>query len=511
MTIYQRPTFSALLTKILNAILTKRPGAATGPGSDADVLSYTLAHVTHGLYLMQEYGVLKNLIFTTASGWVLDAYLWGFGLSDGSGGFGRIIARGSYADDAFTFNAIGSGPWDELDGYQFTDTAGNTYEIDEAHKPTGSGTTPALRVIAVSWDGDNGADTNVEVNDNETFTWVSTPSGFDSTITQVVDLDHGANRETDAEGRARLVKHLQTPPMGGNWAHWREVAEEADPGNVDAFVYEGLHDEAYGYACTDVACLQRKEYGADREIQDGDDLHQTIEDALVAAMIWGGMYRARVLDTNAVTQAVEVVITINSTARDGDRCDWDAYYLDQNGGLTVSNFNGPAKTVTCSQNIAGIILVGDRVIIDSAQAVATKVGTADGLASDAVFEASTYFDIYDAELNPYPWGPSYAPSGYNVTSGGGHILECITALREEFARLGPSKGNNAAPQPGWEHRLLLQRIQAAMIEVGDAAGEAVITNTEIVAPATDVSPTAGSGVNTYFLAPGILDVWEDKS
>jgi uncharacterized phage protein gp47/JayE len=511
MAIWERPTFETLLQRVLSKIDDKRSGAATGPGSDADILSYTLAHIGHGLYLMQEYGLLHNLIYTKASGWILDAYLWGFGLSDGSGGFGRIKARGSYADDSFTFVALGGPGWVDLDGYTFSDTAGNQYEIDESYTPAGAGTSPPLRVIGIGWDGDNGADTNVEVAQGEVFTWDTTPPQMDSTITQVVDLDHGANRETDGEGRARLVKHLQTAAMGGNWAHWREVAEEADPGNVDCFVYYGIHDEAYGYGCTNVACLQRGEHGADREIQDGDDLHQTIEDALEDALPWGTFYRARLLDTTAVVQDVELSIKINDTARDADRCDFDARALDQSGGLVVNSYSEPNKTISPNQDINNDIEVGDRVIINSAQAVVSKVGIADGLGDDRTFEVATWFEIEDDELNPYPWANGYNPTGDHVLSGGGRILDCITGLRNLFARLGTSKGNNAASIPGWEDQLRLQRIEATMIEAGDEAGDAVIYDTDVTTPATDTSPTAGSGTDTYFLAAGELIVWEDKT
>jgi hypothetical protein len=511
MAIWERPTFETLLQRVLSKIDDKRSGAATGPGSDADILSYTLAHIGHGLYLMQEYGLLHNLIYTKASGWILDAYLWGFGLSDGSGGFGRIKARGSYADDSFTFVALGGPGWVDLDGYTFSDTAGNQYEIDESYTPTGAGTTPALRVIGIGWDGDNGADTNVEVSDGETFTWDSTPPQMDSTITQVVDLDHGANRETDSEGRARLVKHLQTAAMGGNWAHWREVAEEADPGNIDCFVYYGQHNNNYAYSCTDVACLQRGEVGDAREIQDGDDLHQTIEDALEDALPWGAMYQARVLDTNVQTLEVELSIVTNSTARDADKCDWDAWARDQAGGCVVSAYSEVNKTITCSNDIHEYIEVGDRVIIKSAQAVVTKVGVADGLGANTMFEVSAWFEISDDELNPYYWANGYDPTGDHVTSGGGHILACHTALRNLFSRLGPGKGNNAAPIPGWDEKFRLKAAQSALIQVGDTAGEAAIIDVVLTAPITDISPAAGSGVNAYVLTQGEITIWENKT
>lgn len=508
MAIFNIPDFTTvLIPEILAKIKDKRPGAATGPGSDADVQSWTLAHVVHGLHIHLKYGLLHQIIPTKASGWPLSAWAWLFGLDNGSGGYGRILARASYVDAGFTFVADTGPGWPDLYQEVFVDSSGRRYQINEHYTPTAAGTTPALDVLCL----ETGKAGNVEVLQGETWTWESTPTQMTATITQTVDLDYGADEETDVELRARMTEYLQAPAMGGNWAHFRKVAQEASPGNVDAFIYEGIHDESYGYSCTDVACCQRDEYDTDREIQDGDDLHQTIEDELEDAIAWGQMFRGRVLDTNGVKQEVELAIKINDTARDSDRCDFDAYALDQASGLTVSAYNETNKTITCSQNIHNDIEVDDHVIIYSAQAIVTKVGTADGLAANTMFEVSAWFETYDEEINPYNWADGYDPTGDHVLSGGGHILACITKLRDLFASLGPGKGNNAAPQPGWEDTLRKQKIQSSMIEVGDAAGEAVIYDTTITTPATDTAPTAGSGVNAYFLYPGELIIWEDKT
>lgn len=506
MAIFDIPTFSNLLTEVLAKIKEKRPNAATGPGSDADIQSWTLAHLAHGLHIHLRYGVLWNLIPTKAAGWALDAWAWLFGLSNGSGGYGRILARGSSADDSFTFVADTGPGWVDLDGSTFIDSAGQRFQVDESYTPIAAGVTPALNVIAL----DTGAATNLETWQSETFTWETTPTQMTKVITQVLDLDGGADEETDSELRARLATHLQTPAMGGNWASWKEIAEESSPGNVDAWVWEGQHNSTTGYACTDIACTQRGEDGAAKNIESTDALYDTIDDALIANVMYGALFRVRFLDSNAEIEDVELTITLNDSATQSQRCDWDA----EAWKMTVSARSEANKTITSSKaDITDVISVGDRVIIYSAQAVVAKVGIAGGLAADSMFEVDSWFTAYDEDTNPFPWTSTFDPSLSNIQAGGGLILEGHEAIRKDvFRPLGPHRGSagTSAPMPGWEHILRLQNIQAAMIGVGDTAGNAVIIDATISTPPTDQAPVTGYDTDVYFQAPGEITIWEAK-
>jgi uncharacterized phage protein gp47/JayE len=508
MGIFDIPSYSTLITEILEEIKSKIPGIATSEGSDADVLATSLAHVSNSQHIHLKYGLLYNLIPTKSSGWVLSAWMWLFGLSNGSGGYGRIVARGSTVDAGFTFVA-GAGPgWVDLNGAVFTDSAGQRFQINESYTPTGAGTTSALDVISL----DTGLSTNLETWRGETFTWESTPAQMEATITQTVDLDGGADYEEDAPGRARLARHLQSPSMGGNWPQWQEIAEEAVAGSIDAWVWEGAHNATDGYGTTDIACTQRGEDGSAKQIESTDALYDTINDALLLYVMYGALFRVRFLDSNEDTQDVTVKITLNSSASASQQSDWDA----EDANTTISAWTPASKLLaTALADITPYVTAGDRCIVYGAQAVAEKVGIADGLAADNVIQFETWFDVYDEELNPYPWPSGHSAIGDKLTSGGGLILDCVGAIREDVFRfLGPYKGSaspqTAAPIPGWEDILRLQNIQTALIVVGDAAGEAVIVDANVTTPATDITPNTGSDTDVYFLSPGEIAVFEVK-
>lgn len=503
--VFDIPSVETLKTEILAIARGFRPKLGTGPGSWADIHATTLAHLVHGLHIHQKYGLLYQIHPTRSSGWVLSAWAWLFGLSNGSGGHGRIIARVSYAADAFRFRADTGPGWPDLYGETFADSAGQRFMINEHYTPSTDGYTSYLDVIAL----DTGASTNIEVAHGEAYTWESTPAQMLASITQFVDLDHGADAELDAPLRSRMARHLQSPPMGGNWASWREIAEESDPGNVDAWIWEGAHNASDYYGTTDIACTQRGEDGADRNIESTDSLYDTIDAALVAKVMYGALFRVRFLDSNAEIQNVDLTLTLNASATEAQKCDWDAESVK----VHIDAYSSGNKTLTCSANISELINVGDRVVVYSAQAVVTKVGTGDGLANNKMIEVATWFTTYDAEDNPFPWASGYDPSLAKVTSGGGMILDCHKALRVDvFRPLGPHRGSGgtSAPMPGWEYVLRLQNIQSAMIGVGDAAGKAVIIDAAIGTPATDESPGTGSDTDVYFLSPGELTIWEAK-
>lgn len=506
MAVFGIPEFLDLVEEILAEVKKHRPGASTAPGSNADVQGWTLAHVAHGLHLHLKYGLLHQLIPTKSSGWLLSAWAWLFGLDNGSGGYGRILLRGSTVDAGFTFEAEAGPGWPDLQDEVFTDSAGQRFKINESYTPTGGGTTPALDVIAL----DTGHSTNIETWRGETYTWESTPNKMLATITQTVDLDGGADKEQDAALRARLAEHLQSPAMGGNWPHWKRIAQEASPGNIDAWIWEGLHNDTDGYGCTDIACTQRGEDGTAKNLESTDALYDTIEAAFELLVMYGALYRARFLDCTGVLLDVELTLTLNASAAPSQRCDFDA----EAHKFTVASYHVANKTITCSADCHEVISVGDRVMIYGAQTIVTKVGTADGLAADTMFEVYKWFTTFHAEINPFPWTAGYTPEvTHHVYSGGGLILDCVRSLREDvFRPLGPHKGTAgvSAPIPGWEHMFRLQNAQAAMIGVGDAAGEAVIIDAAIAQPAADQAPSTGNDTNVYFLMPDELIVWEAK-
>jgi uncharacterized phage protein gp47/JayE len=492
------PSWDTLVQEAIETIKAIRTDASTVPGSDADILSKTLAHIGNGLHIHLRYGVLENLIPTKAKGWALDAWAFLFGLPDGSGGLGRIKARGSSTADAFTFAVTGSGPYVDLQNSQFTDSAGQTFYINESYTPTGVGTTPALDVAAQS----TGLSTNVDVSDGETFTWVSTPSQMGSTITQVVDMDGGANREEDAELRARLAIKLQTPAQGGNWSQWVEWIENASPGALTGYVWmqRQYSDTGYGYGTTDFCALQRGESGDDMHIASGTDLYDTIDDAIEENAPVLLMRNSRQLTITETSQVIELDLELATTATEAQKADWDAEDLD----TTIASSTEGTKEITCAAVVTAHLTSGDRVLFYTEQvagvayveAEVNAVGVAGGASNDSSFRMTTW-----------PWGTGNSPTvGRAVMSGGGQIGTSVQALQDWADSLGPAKGTYAAPIVGWDDTMRIAGIKTAVI---NANGGTVIDMT-MIAPVADVSPGYDDDADVERLVPSEIIVWEPK-
>jgi uncharacterized phage protein gp47/JayE len=482
------PTLATLKTEITGRILGNRSDAGMGPGSDGALLRDVLAHVTYGLHLHLRYGVLYQLIPTKANGVYLDAWAYLFGLSDGSGGFGRIKARGSTATDGVEVTATAA--TGDLQDEQFTDGSGTTYKIDETHSFRGPGSA-ILDVAAV----DTGDITNIDTTDSETLTWVSTPANMSSTITQQKDFTGGADKEEDAALRSRLQKRLQTPPKGGNWAQWVEWIEETSPGELRAYVWPQRQytDETGGDGAgtVDYLALRQNESGTDQHILSTDDLYTEISDEITDNAPVLMMKNSRQLTVTATTQLIELDVQLATTVTDEDRCDWDAEDLD----TTVFGYSAPTYEIRCNADVHNHLESGDLVIVDEYELEADSVGTGDGLSDDSYFTVTTW-----------PWGTSGPSAGKHIMSGGGVIKKAVDAVRDYCDSLGPAAGTYAAPISGWDDTMRIAGIKTAIIQACDGK----VVDATMIAPAADVSPGYDDDSDVERLVPSEIVVWEPK-
>jgi hypothetical protein len=208
-------TKSAIQATVRSIWQGERPDADDTRYSDLWLYSRITAAVVWRLLQTIDRGV--NAVFpTTSFGIYLDNWLNWIGAPDGSGNgtFGRIQSRGSSGTSALA--VVSTGAATTSIGDQLTDVTGRTYQLTEGHVYVGA-STYNHSVAAV----DTGSDTNLESGDVLTFT--SPPAGI-TTATLVKDLDGGADRETDAEGRARLLSLLRNPPSSGNVADWVDIS-----------------------------------------------------------------------------------------------------------------------------------------------------------------------------------------------------------------------------------------------------------------------------------------------
>jgi len=488
------PSFDDLKAEILGRWRAWIPDVSTAPGSDAYIKSETLAHVIHGLHLHLRYGVLRNLIPTQAGGIYLDAWLYLFGLSDGSGGFGRIKARGSSATDGITITATAlASPDYDLQGTEFTDSQGQRYQIAESVMQSAvwgaSGNQLSVDVAAI----DKGASTNIDVSDGEVFQWVTTPDSMSTTITQAADFDGGADEETDAQARARLSAYLSAPPQGGNWANWKQWIEDASPGALAAYVWiarQYTSSGGHGWGTVDYCAFQTGESGSDRFISSGSDLWDAIEDALTENAPVRLARNARQLTITEVSQDVEIDVELSPSIANADMADWDAAAVK----TTVSRYSSSTKTITaavdvCSPTLSGGIEAGDRVIIDEEEVVVSSVN----VGGDA--------KVFTIESWPGTWG---SITGKHIMAGGGIIMTIVEAIRDYADSIGPARGDYAAPIPGWDDTLRITGIQSAVIQAGDGK----VIDVTVSTPAADVAPSYDDASDVEAVTVDEIVVWE---
>ena len=483
------PTYDQIRDTIQSVWQAARPDADATKYSDLWLYARILADMVYRLHLTAD-RLLSALHPSTTYGDALDRWLEVCGLPDGQGGYGRIQDAPSSGTSALRVTATGATV--DLLGQQLTDTGGRTYEITSSYAFAAAGTHD-YDLTAV----DVGAATNLEIG--ETLTFVSPPANVQSTATLVADLSGGTDRETDPEGRERLLQRLRDPGLSGNVSDWRETIEDAAPGEVVGYVWPMRQGQPAGYGYTDFCALKTTGHRDDRHIGLSDDLYSTIAQAIQDRMPAQDYLGARQLTVNAVDQVIQLRISMADNAPASALCDWDAEDL----GAEVSAIDATNKRITADTTVTSHLSVGDRVVIGGAQATVTAVGTADGMPNDQTFEVDSWFDTYDSDSNPYPTDPMV---GYWICSGGGVIMDVVGALHDLMDSLGPAKGSYAGQITGWEDTLRVDAITTAVVQAGDGN----VVGVTIKTPTSDVTPTAGSSAITERLVLTDLGVWEIK-
>ncbi len=478
------PSLDTIWTKARALWAAERPNASVFPRSDVWLSTYVAAKLWNRLHKTAD-NVLRAVFPSTTFGVYLDYWLRMLGASDGSGGLGRIIARGSTGGETdVTFTGVGTVTL----GDQLTDADGLTYEFSATYTSAGAETT-AVGVQAVS----TGSATNLDASDAPTLTITTPGANVNAATTLSADLDDGADDEADSAGRARLLELLRRGPSG-SWSDFEQIIEEASPGNLDGYVWPKRENQPQGWGRTDYCALQTGETGTDMHIGSGDALYTTIGNAIDANMpvlLWVNS-RQLTLTTDDID--VECTLTINPDADSTKFCDWDA----ESKKVTVAAQVDPL--ITCSAQIDDVMTKGDKVIIEGVERTTTDVGVADGL-------ANTQFKVSGT------WAWDAGTVGKSVLSGGGLIADVIDSIGGFFDTLGPAKGDYAAPVTDWKDDIYSADIQSDLIVMGDGD----IVNVEVDeldgAPATattQIAPTAGSGATTERLMAGEIIIWEDK-
>jgi hypothetical protein len=375
---------------------------------------------------------------------------------------------------------------------ELTDTAGNTYKCTEAHGAVGAGSSVDLDVESV----DTGFTTNLESGTD--LTWTAPPAGSDSTATLAKDLTGGADLETDAEGRTRLIARLRDPPASGNVADWVDAIEAVQPGNLKAWVWPQRFAYPNGFNTTDYCATKRFELGTDKFILSTDDLYTDIDTAVDAALPALIYRNSRQLTLANINKDVTLTVTLGLSATEDQKCDWDA----EGNKRTVASNDASGPNIVASGNITSPtvtngIAAGDKVVIFGTEATVSSVVNA------TTFAVTDWPDGWPTAIN--------ALAGYNILSGGGFIgyqtdydnsvtgTGLYGAVQDYMESRAPNALYNGAQGQieGFESSILLQQIESACF----VTGEGVITDVAIAAPAADQVHTAelGNTANIYVL------------
>jgi hypothetical protein len=377
-----------------------------------------------------------------------------------------------------------------------TDQAGKQYKITENNVLVPDGTTLDVDLDAV----DTGSATNLESGTVLTFS--SPPANCRSTGTLAKDLDGGADAETDAEGRARLLSLLREPPASGNVASWVQAIEETSSGALKAYVWP-QRQEPPGWGRVDYCALQTLETGSDRHIAAADDLYTDIGDRIELLMPVLVFKNSRQLTMTSNSVDVDITITLADNALEADKCDWDSE--GNKTTVTANDDGGPNITASanvCAPTVTNGLEVGDIVVIEGIPGTVTSVN----VTADAKIFAVASGWAWSSGVNSL--------AGSNIMSGGGLIgwkdytnassvavtrSGIIGTLQTYFDNLGPARGTYAATSiQNWDDTARIKGIQSDVIQYADGAVIDVVVD-DLDGGVIDVSPTAGSGATTEIL------------
>jgi uncharacterized phage protein gp47/JayE len=502
------PLFEAMFDEAKAVYKAIRTNAASTRLSDLWVRARTWAHLFRGAHEHIDVGLARFFPTTTSGSW-LDKWLYFVGAADGQGSYGLIKPHISEGTDALRVTCTAGAPQINPT-HELLDDVGNRYRINETYNFPGAGTYDA-DIVSI----DTGLPVNLETGD--TLEFVSPPAGIQSTATLVADLDFGRAKETDENGRARLLDKMQTPPMGGNWPDMVETIEESISGTLDAWTWAGRQNQPYGWGTVDYVATQRGEASTDRETTAAQ---QAIVEAAIEDEQPSLIYRnARYLNITPVYKTLVVEYKLVDGASASQQCDWDAEA--NRSQITAQDTVKKMITVNPAYG-AGVLEVGDRVFIAGLEAV-VSVQPGDGVDPDIGGSFAKF------KVEAWPWtvnlatgGP--AGAGFYVCSGGGIVVTVYTGVaayldgidgdspdgRGNLPKLGPAKGDYADPLPAWDDTIRLDFVKSAAAIAAQGAIVSFTTCT-IGGAAADAGPTYDATDAVDLMMYDEIQVYEDKT
>ncbi|WP_425404631.1 baseplate J/gp47 family protein [Hwanghaeella sp.] len=204
---FARPTLADLKTRMKADLLARLSVDEVLRRSDIEVQASVQAAAVHSLYGFIDY-VAANVMVDTADGDHLarHASIWGVTRKSAAKSVGSV----TFATSVGAVIPIGA---------ELTHAGGQSYLTTEAKTATGATTVVAVQAA------ESGAVSNLTAG--EALSLVSPIAGVQSTATGG-EIVGGADIESDASLRARVLDRIQTPPHGGAKADYITWALEVD-------------------------------------------------------------------------------------------------------------------------------------------------------------------------------------------------------------------------------------------------------------------------------------------
>lgn len=374
----------------------------------------------------------------------------------------RKAATSAYKADSLRLRGTAASTF--TSGDELTHSDGTSYMLNE------SGSIPAagfidVDVIAI----DTGSVTRKTAG--EVLTFVSAPSGIQSTAEIQLDLDEGGDdEELDGALRDRVLAKIAQPGMGGNANDYEQWALEEE-GVAEAYVYPIRQ----GLGTVDVAVL-RSGTGDDRlfgtsELTDVETAMDAKRPVAIADF--------RVIEVIADPRDIEVTLEQEEEAQYNR--DWD-----DTTPLVVATWTAGTRALVFTLDRPDDMLVGDRLIYKGAANAGFELEIESLSSTNAVILKAPTSSVQAADLAANP------PASPNNVYSGGPIIEPVRAAIQSYVdNLGPARGTTA--QGNWDDVLRTIRLRAACIEP-----DGVLEGT-VVAPVANVTPDANEPNSTIDL------------
>lgn len=476
---------SALLSDWAAQYAARGETLLVAPGSDAYLEASALATQLEALEAAAEQ-VTKDMLPDQASSEALDRHAYVDGLTRQAGFTARASVTVSAASNTtFTISA----------GTRMAYSDGTLYVVESASVTTsGGGHTGTINVRAV----EAGAIATRATGD--TLTFVTAPTGLNSTGTVASSLREGTDAESDAELAQRIIARRRERPGSGNRADWREwVMSYTATEIADAYVYPllappasfpgaGTADTpgcvtvvAIGPAQGDSTTNTRivpvddvtpgtppggeelphiEDYIEGDRLPDGTDVSATPNDALRPVVVTPGNYCVQQISVSS--QAVLLTVTVSAT----NAPQWS-------GTMLVGSVTSTTLTVTGNQltkvGYRALIAIGTNRYRGSFKVFTFGAGSFDGV--------NTTFAMDDSDIQ-YASGFIY-PAVLN-------FAEIREAVLDYFDALGPGDTTPASRWPSEDDgaRATLYRTALAAAAIGVDGVLSATTTT----PASDVTP-----------------------